>query len=102
MTKKKLALLFSILTLVFAGQTLGADNVINGIDANFPPFAYIDKTGQPNGFDVEAMNWVAKEIGIEVSHQPIEWDVIITSLLTKKIDIPLCQDRCRLSLRLFV
>ena len=87
MIKKKLALLFSILTLVFAGQTLGADNVINGIDANFPPFAYIDKTGQPNGFDVEAMNWVAKEIGIEVRHQPIEWDVIITSLLTKKIDI---------------
>ena len=59
MIKKNLALLFSILTLVFAGQALGAGKLVNGIDANFPPFAYIDKTGQPNGFDVEAMNWVA-------------------------------------------
>ena len=87
MIKKNAVLLFSILTLVFAGQALGADKLVNGIDANFPPFAYIDKTGQPSGFDVEAMNWVAKEIGLEVSHKPIEWDGIITSLLTKKIDI---------------
>lgn len=87
MLKKKLFLLCSILTLVFAGQALGAEKLVNGIDANFPPFAFIDKTGQPSGFDVEAMNWIAKEIGVEVTHQPIEWDGIITSLLTKKIDI---------------
>ncbi|MGB3221852.1 MAG: ABC transporter substrate-binding protein [Desulforhopalus sp.] len=84
---KKLVFLLSVLSLVFAGQGFAADKLVNGIDANFPPFAYIDKTGQPSGFDVEAMNWVAKEIGLEVSHQPIEWDGIITSLLTKKIDI---------------
>jgi polar amino acid transport system substrate-binding protein len=87
MLKKNLVLFVSVLTLVFAGQAMGADKLVNGIDANFPPFAYIDKTGQPSGFDVEAMNWIAKEIGVEVSHQPIEWDGIITSLLTKKIDI---------------
>ena len=85
--KKQFFILSSILVLVFAGHAFGATKLINGIDANFPPFAYIDKTGQPSGFDVEAMNWVAKEIGVEVSHQPIEWDGIITSLLTKKIDI---------------
>ena len=87
MLKKNVVLLMSLLTLVFASQALAADKLVNGIDANFPPFAYIDKTGQPSGFDVEAMNWIAKEIGVEVSHQPIEWDGIITSLLTKKIDI---------------
>jgi len=87
MLKKNLVLLVSVLALIFAGQTMAATKVVNGIDANFPPFAYIDKTGQPSGFDVEAMEWVAKEIGVEVSHQPIEWDGIITSLLTKKIDI---------------
>ena len=66
---------------------MAAGKLVNGIDANFPPFAFIDKTGNPSGFDVEAMNWIAKEIGVEVTHQPIEWDGIITSLLTKKIDI---------------
>jgi polar amino acid transport system substrate-binding protein len=87
MLKNKLAVLLAVLLLGVTSQTFGADKLVNGIDANFPPFAYIDKTGQPSGFDVEAMNWVAKEIGVEVSHQPIEWDGIITSLLTKKIDI---------------
>lgn len=87
MLKKNVLLLCSILALAFAGQAVGAEKIVNGIDANFPPFAFIDKTGQPSGFDVETMNWVAKEIGVEVTHQPIEWDGIITSLLTKKIDI---------------
>jgi polar amino acid transport system substrate-binding protein len=87
MMKKNVVLLMGLLALVFASQALAADKLVNGIDANFPPFAYIDKTGQPSGFDVEAMTWIAKEIGVEVSHQPIEWDGIITSLLTKKIDI---------------
>ena len=87
MIKRNLFLLCSILALVFAGQAFAAEKLINGIDANFPPFAYIDKTGQPGGFDVDAMNRIAKEIDAEVSHQPIEWDGIITSLLTKKIDI---------------
>lgn len=87
MFTKNLVLLVSILTLGFASQAVGADKLTNGIDANFPPFAYIDKTGEPSGFDVEAMNYIAKDIGMEVSHKPIEWDGIITSLLTRKIDI---------------
>ena len=87
MFKKNVFLLCSILALVFAGHAFGAEKLVYGIDASFPPFAYIDKTGKPGGFDVDAMNWIAKEIGVEVTHQPIEWDGIITSLLTKKIDI---------------
>ncbi|WP_419659385.1 GlnH: glutamine ABC transporter glutamine-binding protein [Desulfosarcina variabilis str. Montpellier] len=87
MARYKLLILCGILVLVFGGQAFGGGKLVNGIDANFPPFAFIDKTGKPSGFDVEAMDLVAKEIGMEVTHQPIEWDGIITSLLTKKIDI---------------
>ena len=87
MFRNKLVILCGILVLAVSGQAFGGGKLVNGIDANFPPFAYIDKTGNPSGFDVEAMNWVAKDIGMQVTHQPIEWDGIITSLLTKKIDI---------------
>lgn len=87
MFRNKLFILCGILVLAVSGQAFGGGKLVNGIDANFPPFAYIDKTGNPSGFDVEAMNWVAKDIGMQVTHQPIEWDGIITSLLTKKIDI---------------
>ena len=60
---------------------------INGIDANFPPFAYVDKNGKPDGFDVQALDWIAKEMGFKVEHKPMDWDGIIPSLRAKKIDI---------------
>lgn len=86
MLRKDLLLLLSAIFLL-STPALAAEKLINGIDANFPPFAFIDKTGTPSGFDVEAMNWIAKDMGVEVVHEPIEWDGIITSLVTKKIDI---------------
>ncbi len=77
------------LALIIAGIAPAAagSKIINGIDANFPPFAYIDKAGNPAGFDVESMEWIAKKMGFKVEHKPIDWDGIITSLLTKKIDV---------------
>jgi polar amino acid transport system substrate-binding protein len=67
--------------------TAGEQEYVNGIDANFPPFAYVDKKGQADGFDVQAMNWIAKEMGFKVVHKPIDWDAIIPSLRAKKIDL---------------
>ncbi len=89
MFKKNVVVLISILALLLAvgGQAFAGKKIVNGIDANFPPFAFIDKTGQPSGFDVEAMDWIAKEMGYEVEHKAFDWDGIVTSLLTKKIDI---------------
>jgi polar amino acid transport system substrate-binding protein len=81
------SLLFLSALLLIGCPALAGTKLVNGIDANYPPFAFIDKTGAPSGFDVEAMNWIARDMGVEVSHQPIEWDGIITSLATKKIDI---------------
>jgi len=67
---------------------IAADKVyINGIDANFPPFAFVDKNGVPDGFDVKALDWIAKDQGFRVNHQPMDWDGIVPSLKTKKIDI---------------
>ena len=39
---------------------------VNGIDPNYPPFAYVDeKIGQPAGFDVDSMTWIAKHMGLK-------------------------------------
>lgn len=72
--------------LALAAGPAPAAGMVNGIDANFPPFAYIDKSGKPGGFDVDAVNWIAKKMDFDVSHQPVEWDGIIPSLRAKKID----------------
>ncbi len=59
---------------------------INGIDANFPPFAFVDQSGKPDGFDVAVVDWIAQEMGFKVKHQPMDWDGIVPSLVAKKID----------------
>jgi polar amino acid transport system substrate-binding protein len=69
-------LMLAVLCVLSATTVIAAEKVyINGIDANFPPFAYVDKSGNPDGFDVKAL------------HQPMDWDGIIPSLKAKKIDI---------------
>lgn len=79
--------------LAFAAATAMAQEkpLINGIQTNNPPFSYLDASGQPAGFDVEALNWVAKRMGFEVVHQPVLWPDIIDALLNHKIDL-ICSD----------
>lgn len=83
-----MVLALAALLVLAAAPAMAAEKVyINGIDANFPPFAYVDKTGKPDGFDVKALDWIAKEMKFKVKHQPMDWDTIIPSLKAKKIDI---------------
>lgn len=85
--KRFLACCAVLVSMVFGGQAIAADKYINGIDPNYPPFAFVDEKGTPSGFDVDAMNWIADKMGFTVEHRPMEWDGIIPSLLAKKIDM---------------
>ena len=83
-----LVLALSALFVMSATFAIAAEKIyINGIDANFPPFAYVDKSGNPDGFDVKALDWIANEMKFKVKHQPMDWDGIIPSLKAQKIDI---------------
>jgi polar amino acid transport system substrate-binding protein len=80
-------LIIGLMVLGLATMASAEDKVyVNGIDANFPPFAFVDKNGNPDGFDVAVINWIAKEKNFKVKHQPMDWDGIIPSLNAKKID----------------
>ena len=82
-----LAILIS--TLVLGSMVLAVEKktYIVGIDGDYFPFSFIDKDGKPAGFDVESIQWIAKEMGFEVQVVPMAWDGIIPSLLAKKIDL---------------
>lgn len=84
---KKIFLCTLLLGLLAAVPAF-AKTYVNGIDANYPPFAYIDeKTGKPAGFDVDAMNWIAKAMGFTVTHKAMAWDGIVPALANKQIDM---------------
>jgi len=81
-------MLVGLMVLGFAALAPAQEKTyVNGIDANFPPFAFVDKNGNPDGFDVAVVNWIAKEKNFKVKHQPMDWDGIIPSLNAKKIDL---------------
>ena len=51
---KRAALLIVCLVCMAAGNGLAQEKVlINGIDANYPPFAYVDQSGKPSGWEQE-------------------------------------------------
>jgi len=90
--KKRLFIVFALtITALFSfGLTAGvaADKVyINGFDAAYPPFSFVDKNGKPSGFDIDSINWIAKEMGFKVTHRPTDWAAIVPSLKAKKIDL---------------
>lgn len=85
---KASSLLAAVLALFLVCPAFAAEKTyVNGIDANFPPFAYVDKNGVPDGFDIKALDWIAKDQGFKVRHQPQDWDSIVPSLLARKIDV---------------
>lgn len=82
-------LLLAMLTAVSpAAPGFAADRVlINGFDAAYSPFAYVDKAGKATGFDIEALNWIAAKMGFAVTHAPRPWGGIMNDLLAKRVDM---------------
>ena len=80
-------IIFSLMLLGLPGLAQEKETYVNGIDPAYPPYAYVDEQGNPAGFDVEALDWIAEEMGFEVVHQPTAWDGIVSSLLANKIDM---------------
>ena len=90
--KKRLFIILALtITALFSfGLTAGfaADKVyINGFDAAYPPFSFVDKNGKPAGFDIDSIDWIANEMGFKVEHRPTDWAAIVPSLKAKKIDL---------------
>jgi len=61
--------------------------VIVGIDAEYPPYSYLDPNGTPTGFDVDSMRWIAEKKGLKVTFQATALDGMIPSMDAGKIDM---------------
>jgi polar amino acid transport system substrate-binding protein len=70
-----------------AAGTSSPKTYIVGIDAEYPPYSYLDPNGTATGFDVESMRWIAEKKGFSVTFQPTAWDGMIPSMDAGKIDM---------------
>ena len=93
--KKILAMILAMvmaLSLVACGQTAqddkskddanstSAKTFIMGIDAEYPPFSYLDADGNYTGFDVEVCKAACDLLGWELQIFPVNWDQKLVQL----------------------
>ncbi len=60
--------------------------LIIGLDDTFAPMGFRDKKDKLVGFDIDLAGAVAKELGVKVKFQPIDWEAKEAELKSKKID----------------
>lgn len=53
----------------------------------YPPFTYLDASGEWTGFEVELAHALCEEMGKTCENAPIAWDGIIPALMNGKIDM---------------
>lgn len=68
------------------GYFIQKDVYVVGTTDDFAPFAYLDENGNLTGFDAEAMQWIAREKGLNIRFEYMPWSEGVFELDTNKID----------------
>lgn len=64
-----------------------ADGVLNvGTNAEFPPFEYVNDSGEPDGFDIALIKAIGEKMGVEVQVDNMEFASLVSSI-GSKIDV---------------
>ena len=80
-------MLISLLSIVISISVFAKNNVIYvGTNAEFAPFEYLDKN-KIVGFDIDLLDAISKETGLEFKIQDMAFDGLLPALQTKKIDM---------------
>jgi ABC-type amino acid transport substrate-binding protein len=56
-------------------------------EAAYPPFNYLDRKGQPAGFEMELAQEACQRMKAECEYTAVKWDDLVPGLLDKKFDI---------------
>lgn len=85
---KKLVKLLSVLavSLFISISAFAKQVVLVGTNAEFAPFEYLEKN-EIVGFDIDLLNAISKETGIEFKIKDMAFDGLLPALQTKKVDL---------------
>ncbi|QWC00152.1 ABC transporter substrate-binding protein [Mycoplasmatota bacterium] len=86
MKKLILITIFMIASLTMLGCQKQENTIKVLTSSGYEPYEMIDKTGKLIGFDIELMEALAKEIGVVIEWQDVDFKGIIASLQAKTAD----------------
>jgi diguanylate cyclase (GGDEF)-like protein len=58
-----------------------------GADIDYPPYSFVDSSGDPTGFDIELIRLVADRLGLETQFHLDSWDRVLEDLAEKRTDV---------------
>jgi len=78
-------LLIVFFILIWPQHSYGKEFVIKG-DHNYAPFEYLNEKNEPEGFNIEIIQAIAREMGMQIRIELGPWDQVRSELETGKID----------------
>lgn len=85
--QRLIRLLLAIGTLWLPLGAQGQEPLRVGLTGVYPPFNYIDPSGELSGFDVEIANELCTALERTCVFEVLQWDGILSALLAKRIDV---------------
>ena len=88
-------ILFILVAVLFAGGLpIGICNAATesrevrvGSELEFPPYAFVDESGQPAGFSVELIKAVGNVMGLQIKISTGPWDKVWNALVAGQLDV---------------
>ena len=78
-------MLMSLLSVVISVSVFAKNKVVYvGTNAEFAPFEYLEKN-KVVGFDIDLLDAISKETGLEFKVQDMAFDGLLPALQTKKL-----------------
>ncbi len=90
MRQKMMVLLTALVVLGLLAACSQADEntLVVATDATFPPFEYIDEaTKDIIGFDIDLMDAIAEQAGLEIIYQNVSWDPLLAGMADCQYDM---------------
>ena len=87
-------MLMSLLSVVISVSVFAKNKVVYvGTNAEFAPFEYLEKN-KVVGFDIDLLDAISKETGLEFKVQDMAFDGLLPALQTKKVVYGYCRNVC--------
>ena len=80
--KRLLSVFLALVLVTLSLSACGGKSTkyIIATDATWPPFEYVDEQNQIVGFDIDLMNAIAEEAGIEIEYQNVGFDPLLAGM----------------------
>lgn len=91
---KKSVLTSFIVLLILAVFSAGCvqpteqdDSYVVGFSPDYQPYSYLDENGNPTGYSIETIQWMADQLGVKLTFKEVPWVGTLSSIASGDVDL---------------